>query len=324
MSDTKIIEQNENPQEIPHELSQPVIPESVQLDTEVAPERPIVIDGREYQTNLPKGVQLIEPEGGLISSARLIPKDFDALSPGKYVVHGGAERGTFGEISEGIRRIEVRENESGKTILNESFSYGGQISVSEDALGLMQEIGYDIGSVWISRVPNITGVPTPETLKAAAGLMGVEIQFFPKVGVISDIDYLRAFADGKYPVSTKEELQYMHDIQDDHITAMVLGGEPLKLALAEVASRAIADARRPLRRNRSTGDTASMIDTFTAILRAVVSRGTTDVPFILERGRSTLIKRGEALGLTAEKTQEILEHAQEIGRTMGLEVMELQ
>ncbi len=154
--------------------------------------------------------------------------------------------------------------------------------------------------------------------------MGVEIQFFPKVGVISDIDYLRAFADGKYPVSTKEELQYMHDIQDDHITAMVLGGEPLKQALAEVASRAIADARRPLRRNRSTGDTASMIDTFTAILRAVVSRGTTDVPFILERGRSTLIKRGEALGLTAEKTQEILEHAQETGRTMGLKVRELQ
>ena len=318
MSDTKIIEQDENPQEIPYELYQAVIPESVQLDTEVAPERPIVIDGREYQTNLPEGVQLIEPKGNSLKSAELIPKDFDALRPGKYIVHGGAEKGTNGEISEEIRRIEVRENESGMTILCDPPL--GNIPVERDALELMQALGFDVS--WGVGGRPIAGVPTPETIKAAAALLGVEIQLFPETNSISGPDYLRAFADGKYPVSTKSYYYYRHDIGDNHITAMVLGGEPLKQALAEVATRVLAGTHEL----GNIDGTASAIDAFTAALRAVVSE--TELSFKeayrSQSGRSTLIKRGEALGLTAEKTQEILEHAQEMGRTMGLEVMELQ
>jgi len=324
MSDTKIIEQDDNPQEIPFELSQPVIPESVQPETEVAPERPIVIDGRECQTNLPEGVQLIKSDYKGLEGDSLIPNDFDALSPGKYYVH---DHTTY-------RSIIVRGNKFGKTISNESF-WRGVIpwlsSVSEDALGLMQALGFDVESAADGRDPSITGVPTPETIKAAAGLLGVEIQLLPETNSISGTDYLRAFADGKYPVSTKEYHYYIHDIGDDHLPAMVLGGEPLKLALAEVAARAITEPHEP----DNIDVAASAIDSFTFVLRVLVLRPqiilhrTVDGQRLddgnsLENARRTLIEVGEELGLTAEKTQEILQNAQETGRTMGLKVRELQ
>ena len=98
---------------------------------------------------------------------------------------------------------------------------------------------------------------------------------------------------------------------------MVLGGEPLKQALAEVATRALAETNEL----GNIGGTTAAIDDFTATLRGVVSQ--TQLFGEAWSRRSTLIGRGEALGLTAEKTQEILEHAQEIGRTMGLKVKEL-
>ncbi len=326
MSDTKIIEQDVNPQEIPQDLSQAVIPGSVQPETEVAPERPIVIDGRECRTNLPDGVQLIESENAGLEYNSLIPKDFDALSLGRYYV--------YDDTTKTHRSITARGNKFGKTISNESF-WRGVIpklsSVSEDALGLMQALAFDVESAVDGRAPSITGVPTPETIKAAAGLLGVEIQLLPETNSISGTDYLRAFADGKYPVSTKEYHYYIHDIGDDHLPAMVLGGEPLKLALAEVAARAITEPNEP---DKIDG-AASAIDSFTFVLSVVVLRPqiilhrTVDGQRLddgnsLENARRTLIEVGEELGLTAEKTQEILEHAQETGRTMGLKVRELQ
>ncbi len=286
-------------------------------------ERSIVIDGSEYETNIPNGVQLIAEEGfpGYIAEKQLLPGDFDALDPGAYVIRGEQKvQGEFGgsEITPVERTITIREGAAGKVISRDSLKQKWPFwSMQSDATELMQSLGYEVEQT--AHGPELSAVPTPETVRAAAGLSGVDIRFFSDVEHISGSDYLQTFADGQYPVSTKTETMYWHDIDDDHLTAMVLGGEPLKQSLSEVAKEALAKG------GDAIDGIAARVDTFTATLRGVISahQQIAGEAYGLEMGRSTLIRQGEELGIKPEETQKILEQAQARARALHMNVKQL-
>ncbi len=290
---------------------------------DAATERTITVDGQEYQTNLPDGVQLITDGGSAryldLEQKPLLPGDFDALQPGTYFIRGEREKmDDFKPEPEMVpveRHIEVKESEFGKTISRESL--GERWSIEPDAAELMQTLGYEV--VQTEHGPRISGAPTPETVKAAAGLAGVDIRFFDDVETIQGSDYLQTIAEGQYPASTKSEIMYKHDIEDDHLTTMVLGGEPLKQALVVVAQNALEKG------GDLVDDTAMGIDTFTATIRGVISthHELLGEAYGLEMGRRTVIQAGERIGIPPEETLKILEQAQGAARALHMNVKEL-
>ena len=163
---------------------------------DAATERTITVDGQEYQTNLPDGVQLITDGGSAryldLEQKPLLPGDFDALQPGTYFIRGEREKmDDFKPEPEMVpveRHIEVKESEFGKTISRESL--GERWSIEPDAAELMQTLGYEV--VQTEHGPRISGAPTPETVKAAAGLAGVDIRFFDDVEKLLSVDVTKA------------------------------------------------------------------------------------------------------------------------------------
>ena len=296
-------------------------PAALSADSETTREHTITIGGREYSTNLPAGVDVIFlPEGRDLEDSTIVPSGTDSLEPGRYLIHGMDSSGDFfsGGQNESERSIEILEGSHGKTISRVSFSRYARFLLSEDAEQLMQSVGFDVAEKNGSKV--IAGVPTPETVKAACKLAGVEIKLLPEFANIPARVYVQAFADGQYPVATGDEGDYAHDIEDDHITAMVLGGEPLKKALAKAAQEALASGN-----DEAIKKITYQIDNFTATLRGVVS----DCVNLLgeaygqEMGWMILSKSGKELGLDDETILTILKEAQGNGQKLGLKVKQL-
>lgn len=107
--------------------------------------------------------------------------------------------------------------------------------------------------------------------------------------------------------------------EDDHLTGLVLGGEPLKEALTQAAQAALDKG------GEAVADATGAIDNFTASLRSVVTAASPLIgeAYGAESGRRTLMAAGERLGLASETTEAILTQAQKTAETLGMEVQEL-
>ncbi|MDB5163977.1 MAG: hypothetical protein JWS12_595 [Candidatus Saccharibacteria bacterium] len=306
--------------QLPVETLQPAAHEvgAVAITETVNAYHEINIGGNTYQTNLPKSVHPLEDTGSRLTQS-LRPTELDKLPVGSFEISGTEP--DYNDDGDKIERavsrnITVKESEHGKVISADSF-YRVWLGAQPDAAALMTALGYEVKSE--NGNTKILGVPTPDTVKRAAAKLGVDIAFFPDDDYILGRDYLQAYVDEKYPASLKKESIYEHDITDDHLTAMVLGGAPLKEALRDVSAQA-------LQADQVTVDKcASNIDKFTATLRAVVSihGELLGEPYGIEQGRRTLIETGALLGLSTETVGDILAVSQENGRKFGLTVKEL-
>jgi hypothetical protein len=208
--------------------------------------RPIEFGDIRYLTDLPQGLDPFQErdEGswrngspGLRDSLR--PSVLDELPVGdSHIYYDWGPEAGVGQSGQTERTITVIATNKGKAISYSSIDSSDRTAhVSRDGEALMAELGYVVGEETGHK--RVVAYPTPETVKAAAASFGIVIHEFPALGEIPPALFLQAYADGEYPISTGEHEYYLHDIEDGHLTALILGGEPLKRALKEAAHGAL-------------------------------------------------------------------------------------
>lgn len=283
-----------------------------------------ILEGIEYVTNLPEGISVFEPtaEGSVVlhpSRRSLLPSAIDAVPAGEYIVKMPESTDGVGSVFDRDKIIVITDSLDGKRINrihnNDLIKNAGRTETLMTALGAkFEETILDEGTEYETKVYGaLKAIPTPNTLRAKAAELGVDIKFIPDQGLIDSKTYLRTFAESKFPVSSASAEYYAHDTSDDHLTAMVLGAEPLKVALRDAAGVA-------LKRNDNLNDMASGVDIFTALLRETLAdtyngSGVRVTP-------SNLRACGEYIGLADETVDEILKTAQANARKYGIEVRE--
>ncbi len=282
------------------------------------------VEGIEYFSNLPEGMFPFMPieENSILSHPAeqpLLPSAIDALPAGKYYVAQASSRTPGTADTNFDRKIIVTDEPDGKRI-NEINKYT-LIKNSGKSEALMTALGYqfeervlDAGlPSQVTRYGELKAVPTPETLRQKAADLGVIVRFIPDQGIIDNRTYLKAFADETFPISTADALNYGHDTQDDHITAMVLGGLPLRSALRSAAISA-------LKRN-DLDDVVAGIDTFTSLLRETVAQTNNKTSNI--SGTPEILRQyGRYIDVPSSTVDEILETAQKNARKYGMDVTE--
>jgi hypothetical protein len=294
------------------------MPEGIDVLQPTAPPRDIKIGENLYHTNLPEELDLFEDKVSRPLQHPLRPTELDKLPVGSFFLSRQEEMEDdlgIKSTRESQRRITVFNTEHGKAI--DASSFTGEWSIGRGMGKLMSAMGYVVKED--NGQETITAIPTPDTLKAATHDLGVEVEYIPDEGTISGRKYLGVYAQGKYPISTATESDYSHDSEDDHLTAMILGGDPLKIALKDVAIDALSKDDEVVRIK------TMLTDRFTATLRAVVAahHELLGEAYGREQGRRTLLTLGKDLGLTDEVTGKILSTAQENARKFGLEPTEL-
>jgi|GEM_PF-908422 len=296
-------------------------------ETVIASVRPLELNGKRCMTDLPVGVEVFEDvteemaDITTVALATLRPTALDTIPVGKFSVTGELE--TFDDNFQPItmtlnRPIEAAQTDKGKVVSTESFGkLQDEWKLQPDMGDLMEALGYVTETSDGYR--RITAIPTPDTIKRAASKLGVDIKLFPDDGYIPGIDYLQTFADGQYPVSTGKSEFYKHDIEDDHLTSMALGGEPLKSALRTVAAAALQQGEAVI------DDTARGIDSLTNALRGVVATSSEFLgsAFGKEASRATFQAKAANIGISAEVANEIIAVAQENGRKYNLHVQQI-
>jgi len=244
-----------------------------------------------------------------------VPSELDNIAPGTYTFSAWVERSRSPsgplELGWHEQTITVRPTEHGKVLDASSF---GRVIIPGSAKGrtLLALAGFEIEH------NTVAAVPTPHTVEAACQQQGLAVRLLPHMGEIGCGDYLQAFADGMYPVATGDEEYYFHDIGNDHMTAMVLGGQQLSDALGVAARQALQDAPE------CQGMIAGNIDKYTSLLRSICLEAGEDVRFI--RGffgpslTAELQGIGTILGIANTQTSAIIKLVQDTAREYGVDV----
>lgn len=277
----------------------------------------------EYQTNLPPEVDIFA-EGHVEPS--IVPIKADLLPVGTYTLSRPEE--TWGEFGDGkitvdkVQTIEVLETgegeERGKAITVASFpEYRQDLWPSNPGTErIVEGLGFVIGDTGVSKF--VKAIPTPETLVRKAKKLGVDVEVFPAAKKLDGRTYLGSYRARRYPISAGDPNEYKHDAQDDHVLGVILGGEPLRDALSDVASAALATNDQAIIDETSIG-----LDQYTATLRNVVSSAVPGAAYGVEKGRATYLDRAKEIGMSRETAEKVLAHAQDSAASFGLSVTKL-
>lgn len=302
----------------PEMFDGPAEPEQESRET-----RFIRVGGKLCETDIPEGINIFDSHKYMgPRDMPLLPWALDALEEGEYSLSWNERVRTNefeGQLKPATRKIQVFQGEKGKVI--DSLD-GGQEKVYHYAKNLMLALGYVLSDkpeeddyYWCS------GTPTPETVQSAAKLLGVEIRFFSNFpNEIDGEPYLQSYADGCYPASKNNTTWYTHDIEDDHLTIVVLGGDKLRDALQIVASDALS-----INDSERVKDTAGRLDRFTECLRLATSENPRfeSEAFNEENCMETLYTRGFELGLDAKTIEELLAECQKNAKIFGMTTKDL-
>lgn len=159
--------------------------------------------------------------------------------------------------------------------------------------------------------------PTPETFKLFCAQQGIQVEIHKDKSHLKADEYLKAYREGRYPVGALDYF-YSHDIQDDHITALIVGGQELQQAIARSIETSLASGIM------SAEDLTSLIDSFTASFRSVIlPHGTLGEAYGKEQGRHTLQKYVDSIGISPETMDKLIATAQQRAQTFGLTPKEL-
>ncbi len=273
---------------------------------EVPPDLRVIELGRkQYKTNVPEDIELYDT-GDIIFPPRIHIAELDKLTAGDFTLTGSIQyqdrEGTH--TQELIDKLTIYETPQGKAVSEAPLDGGTGWIMAQKSAPLMEALGFVVGDK-NGHVEEVKAVPTPLSLKAAAAKLGVDVIFFDKVVKINGTDYLKAYADKKYPVSFG---YYQHDVEDDHVTGVVLGGEPLKLALSNFATEALRQSD-----DKAISQGALLIDVFTALLRnSMVSDS------IAQDSRKGLYRVGESMEMPREQIDGILTEAESRAKLFGI------
>ncbi len=261
--------------------------------------RPLMVGQQQFLTDLPDGVEPFTADTTDATKHPLNPRNLDKLQPGEYTIYFAGDDQVEPYVP--ARSIVMRHGPKGLVVDSESFtptfdgdSAGWTLLAGNESKGLLQSLGYEFASDESGLY--ISGVPTPETFRTAAAEHGIEVVFFEEKDIRSP-EYLATIAGGKYPVSYD---YFDHDIGDDHITAFLLGGTPLKESLQRVAKGA-------LQLNRAEQDRVTAeIDNFTALYRGAINLAVDNDITGSKKYHEWVHQSGTRLGLTEAEIEEML------------------
>ncbi len=186
-------------------------------------------------------------------------------------------------------------------------------------LGILEEPG---GQKFLERLGYIfvngqVYAPSPATFKAFCGQQGVDVEIFPDKSELKAEEYLKAYSEGKYPIGALDSY-YSHDIQDDHITALLVGGPELQRSIQDAV---IFKLKHP---GTVKEDLTQYMDEFTNTFRSVIlPHGSLGAAYGKESGRRTIKDYGEKIGISPEEIDKLIAIAQQRARDFGLEPKEL-
>ncbi|MGZ6004989.1 MAG: hypothetical protein ACXWLH_02460 [Candidatus Saccharimonadales bacterium] len=292
----------------------PSLPQETKL-----PEPTVAIEG---QPNAPEFAQLTKEELGMLfheeeRQPSINPSALDRLSPGNYRVFSADVHGPtyYDDTPHGYREIQIKETPAGRVVNLSAFKLSEAADTTYSSGNLLRSLGYEV-----DEDGNITGIPTPATVTNAAASLDVEVMPVnaANYGEIDPFTYINAFAEGKYPISVNSEELYVHDIHDDHITTLVLGGEPLKTVLKSMAKRAsemINNAPDENIRRSIAEKSADVIDTVTNSLGGnVYSRPAATTSL------SGMLEKAEYLGINETEINNIIEIIKENAQKFGIKI----
>ena len=289
-------------------------------------DRPDIGLGDNYETNIPDGVNIFAEVDPEYTSKRpyeaVNPGKLDELPGGEYFIRGEDPTKEENYLTETTNKVDKNFNivlyGDGK-YLSERHQIGNlHPSMGEESKPLLEKVGFVFSEEG-------TLIPTPLTVQKKMRESGVEVELFENTGLIPPAEYVRSYRDGKYPIATGEEFYYEHDISDDHITGVLLGGDTLRDALSETLAPKFAEDGSPLVSAEELGRLAEGLDRFTQTLRAIVSPSSVTLgeAYGLERGKITLATYGDRLGLNSETIAQVLEAAQQKARDLDIPINDL-
>lgn len=282
-------------------------------------------DDIDYYTNLPQGIFPFEKtqpgeEPKHPSSRNFLPNALDSVPAGEFFIARPTNLNPQVADERFDRKLVITDAPDGKRI-NRIFD-GGLIKNIGKTEALMTALGNEFEVSVLDegleseevRYGDLLAVPTPETASRKAAELGVNIKYFPDQSIIAGKDYLQTFKDEQYPVSTQSAEYFEHDTRDDHLTAMVLGAEPLKAGLSESAKLALEQGTT----EKEWNDWAAGIDDFTAYLRGTVSPTYNTHNELIPYGFDTLLSSGKPIGLDAAVVTKIYDTARENAAKWGM------
>ena len=280
----------------------------------------VVLGGYLLEPSTSEAGQLFSDKTGSLS---VIPSKLDDVQIGEHAVTTIAKPNVAQIVDrEGrpypfmstSRAIQIDEVDGGRVFSKPDDVYDDNSFTQPDLYGGSETFMTGLGYIVVGG--KVVATPTPETVKSRAINMGVDIELFPGACPIPARDFLGVFSRGAYPVSTGSINLYTHDIGNVHLPAMVLGGEPLKVALATAASRALEGTEEEQHK------AVEAIDFMTLVLGQVlynVSAGDYD----LKRERSYIggaddfVKYAVELGIEEDVANSILAEGMSKAKELG-------
>jgi hypothetical protein len=160
--------------------------------------------------------------------------------------------------------------------------------------------------------------PTPETFKAFCAKHGVDVEIHRSKTRLKYPEYLKAYIEKKYPIGALDSNSYSHDIQDDHITAIIIGGPELQKTISK-SIRCILEAG-----TQSPENLCINLDSFTAHFRVILLNDISkNQKYGKEKGRQTLYEVANLLQISPERVDELISIAQQRSINFGLQPKEL-
>ena len=289
-------------------------------------QKPDIGLGADYETNIPDGIDVFAPADSEISSKKpyeqVNPGKLDELPGGIYEIKGTdptkEENFIIGTTNKVSKSMEIVLYNDGKYLSSVNQIGNLRPEAGPESNTLLEKVGFVF-------TDERTLIPTPLTAQKKLKEAGIDAELFPDTGIIPPTEYVEAFRNGKYPIATGEEGYYSHDIQDDHVTGVILGGEVLKNTLSKALESKISEDGTPIVPIEEIGVLAENIDRFTQTLRAVTTESSVVLgeAYGIEKGRQTLFKYGMAIGMDEEQIGQILEASQQKARELELPVKQL-
>jgi len=282
------------------------------LDT---PTRDVEINGKIWSTNLPEGIDLLSTESS--SPLDINPSALDELALGETYFTRDIEENNYGPgevtIVQDKRVLNITEGKKGR-VFGPVIETGSVSETANFPPTLIDALGYEK-----DEYGTVLAAPTPITLKASAAELGVDVEFFPEYEEIPSKDYLGAYAEGKYPISTKHRHLYLHDIGDAHLTSAIVGGEELKSLLQKAAAEALASGDEEVMKTA-----AQFIDGFTGTLRAVSLYPLSQLGDVFgnDRAKGSLYSVASRGGISKEDCDRLLQSCKKRAEELGIEVRE--
>jgi len=276
--------------------------------------RDVEINGKIWSTNLPEGIDLLSTESS--SPLDINPSALDELPLGEtYFTRDIEQSNEFGEVSivQDKRVLNITEGKKGR-VFGPVIETGSVSETGSFPPALIEALGYEK-----DEYGTVLAAPTPITLKASAAELGVDVEFFPEYEEIPSKDYLGAYAEGKYPISTKHRPLYLHDIGDAHLTSAIVGGEELKSLLQKAAAEALASGDEEVMKTA-----AQFIDGFTGTLRAVAlyPLSQSQEAFGNDSAKGSLYSDASKAGISKEDCDRLLQSCKKRAEELGIEVRE--